>query len=332
MKQEITIIDQVQDVIETSGVVFELDITELFSLSERGKAITSVDDENFVTVKKEMQQKRKYVTEYFEAARKGFNAKAKGVIDIQKLVLAEFTPQEDRLVAMDKAEKERVVKEARLEALPRRKERLDAIGGEVILPEEWMGTFDDYLLEMEDADFEIYVVQRQGEKNEADRLALVAEREAMEAKTKAAQDALDAQKAQADAIEAARTHERELAAENLRIAEQRLVDERKEVADRKVREEAEAEDRRVREVVQKIQQEKDDAARKVRAEADAKAAHDKDILDKANDAEYQKWLVSIGYTPENSGAFKFIITGEGDKQTVNAYRHVGIFKKVYAKD
>ena len=309
MKQEITIIDQVQDVIHTSGVVFELDINELFSLSERGKAITSVNDKNFVSVKKEMQQKRKYVTEYFEAARKGFNDKAKGVIDIQKLVLAEFTPQEDRLVAMDKAEKERVVKEARLEGLPVRKERIAAIGGEVILPEEWMGTFDDYLLEMEDADFEIYVVQRQAEKNEADRLALVAEREAMEAKAKASQDALNAQKAQADAIEVARVQERELAAENLRLAQQQLVDERKEAADRKAREEA-----------QVIQKEKDDAERKVRAEADAKAA----VAAKAADAEYQTWLSGIGCNETNKINYKFITQSNGN---VDAYAFVGTFIK-----
>ena len=321
----VTTQDQVKDVINTSGVAFELDINDLFSLSERGKAIASVNDENFVAVKKEMQKQRKYVTEYFEAARKGFNEKAKGVIDIQKLVLAEFTPQEDRLVAMDKAEKERVVKEARLEALPRRQERIAAIGGEVILPEEWMGTFDDYLLEMEDADFEIYVVQRQGEKNEADRLALAAERQAMEAKAKAAQDALDAQKAQADAIEDARKQERELAAENLRIAEQRLVDERKEAADRKVREEAEVEDRRVREAAKKVQQEKDDAAQKVQSEADAKAAHEASLAAKAADTKYQSWLLAQGVTAENINQLKFITLPNG---SIEVYMLIG----TYAKD
>ena len=190
----------------------------------------------------------------------------------------------------------------------------------------------DVILSMEDADFELYIVGRQAAKNEADRVALVAERQAMEAKAKAAQDALDAQKAQADAIEAARKQERDLAAKNLLIAQQQLVNERKESADRKVREEAEAEDRRVREVAQKVQQEKDEATRKVQAEADAKAAHEASVAAKAADAEYQYWLVSIGYTPENSGAFKFITTGEDGEQIVEAYRHVGIFKKVYAKD
>ena len=311
MKQEITIIDQVKDVIQTSGVAFELDITELFSLSERGKAITSIDDENFVTVKKEMQQKRKYVTEYFELARKEFNVKAKGVIDIQKLVLAEFTPQEDRLVAMDKAEKERVVKEARLEALPKRKERLGAIGDEVLESQE--ADYDDFLLGMDDAEFELYIVGRQANKNEADRLALVAEREAMEAKAKSAEDALTLQKAQADAIEAARTHERELAAENLRIAEQRLVDERKEAADRKDREEA-----------QKIQEEKDEAARKVQAEADAKEAHEIAVAANAADAKYQAWLGELGWTVPTMGEFKFITLPTGN---VEAYKLVGIYAK-----
>jgi len=323
MQQEITIIDQVKDIINTSGVAFELNIDDLFSLSERGKAITSVNDENFVAVKKEMQQKRKYVTEYFEAARKGFNEKAKGVIDIQKLVLAEFTPQEDRLVAMDKAEKERVVKEARLEALPRRKERLDAIGDEVLDSRE--ADFDDFLLAMEDADFELYIVGRQSAKNEADRLALAAEREAMEAKAKAAQDALDAQKAQADAIEAARKQERELAAENLRIAEQRLVDERKEAADKKALDEARAEGQRLQEVADKIQQEKDDAARKVQAEADARAAHEASVAEKAADAKYQAWLVKIECNSLSANTFKFITLPTGN---VEAYKLVG----TYAKD
>jgi hypothetical protein len=324
--QELT--TKAQEVISKSGIELELDITELHNLAEQSKTITSVSDENFKEVKKSLANKRKEISEGFMDARREFNRMSKGVIEVQNTLLDIFRPEENRLLALDKEEKARLIKEARLESLPRRKERIAAIGGEVILPEEWMGTFDEYLLEMEDADFEIYVVQRQGEKNEADRLALAAQKEEMEAKAKAAQDALDAQKAQADAIEAARVHERELAAENLRLSEQRLEDERKAAAARVAQDAAD----KVAAEEKLVKDKEHEAARKVQAEADAEAARVQAEEEKAANVEYQAWLLEIGWTEENKSSFKFITIGEGDNQTVEAYKAVGIYKKTYAKN
>ena len=47
METEITVQSKVEEVIAKSGVAFELDLTQVASLAERGKAIVSVDDENF---------------------------------------------------------------------------------------------------------------------------------------------------------------------------------------------------------------------------------------------------------------------------------------------
>jgi hypothetical protein len=320
--QELT--TKAQEVISKSGIELELDITELHNLAEQSKTITSVSDENFKEVKKSLANKRKEISEGFMDARREFNRMSKGVIEVQNTLLDIFRPEENRLLALDKEEKARLIKEARLESLPRRKERIAAIGGEVILPEEWMGTFDEYLLEMEDADFEIYVVQRQSEKNEMDRLALAAQKEEMEAKAKAAQDALDAQKAQADAIEAARVHERELAAENLRLSEQRLEDERKAAAARVAQDAAD----KVAAEEKLVKDKEHEAALEVQAAADAEAARVQAAKEKAANVDYQAWLLEIGCTEENKSSFKFITTG----RTTEAYKFVGVYVKDYAKN
>ena len=324
--QEITIQSKVQDIITKSGVPFELEMTDVFNLAERGKAITSIDDENFVEVKKEMQQKRKEVTEYFEDARKEINRASKGIKSVQDLVLDEFVPQENRLKEMDKAEKERLVMEARMESLPKRKERLEAIGGEVTLPEEHIGDLDDYLLGMEDADFEIMVVQVQAAKNEADRLELEAAKAQVEADIKKVNEELAAKKAEGERIEAARQEERDRAEESLRVEKERLANEAKEIEERRVRETEEAEERRVAAVraeeaekarIAQEEKAKAEAVEKVKAEAVAQGIADAKA--KAADVKYQAWVSGLG-----EGSFKFLtIEGGG----VEAYKLVGTYAK-----
>ena len=245
-ENKLTIIDQVKEVIDKSGVAFEVDITDLFSLAERGKAIKDVNDPNFLTVKKEMQQKRKYVTEYFEDARKEFNRMSKGIIQVQNAFLAEFTPEEDRLIALDKAEKERLVKEARLEALPAKVERLRVAGVEM---------FDEDILALDDATFELHFAELVRAKAETDRLVAEAKLAEERAVFEAEKAELARKQAEADRIEAARVEERERAAKELQLAKETAEREKKEVEDRRIAEEA---DRIAREQAEKEAQEADE--------------------------------------------------------------------------
>lgn len=290
--KEVAVVDRVKEVIDKSGVAFEIDITELFSLSERAKAITTVDDENFLPVKKEMQRKRKDLTEYFEAARKEFNALSKGVIDVQKLVLAEFTPEEDRLIELDKAEKERITKEARAEALPAKRERITTAGIEFT---------DEEVLSMTDADFEIEYNVRLGAKLEADRVAAEEARIAAQAEIDAQKAEIERQKEEGDRIEKARAEEREKAAEELRLAKERSEREVKESSERIERERKEAEDRRMvgeKELIARVEREEKERQESIsREKQEAEDAKAKEIADKAEaeaerlaDEKYQNFL------------------------------------------
>lgn len=254
--QQLTIIEKVKEVATNSGVPLELDVTQLATLAERGRAITSVDDDNFVAVKREMQKTRTSLTEYFKAAREGFNKQAKAVIEVERVVLGEFTPEEDRLIALDKAEKERQIKEARLEALPAKRERITTAGIEFT---------DEEILAMTDADFELEFNVRLGAKLEADRLAMEEQRKAEEAKLAAERAEMERQKAEAERIEDARKEERERAERELQLA--------KEKAEREARE---AEERRLA----AIQAEKDRVEQE-RREAEAKRIAEEEAAKKA---------------------------------------------------
>lgn len=320
--KEITIQDQVEDVITKSGVAFEIDITELFSLAERGKAIKDVTDPNFALVKKEMQQKRKYVTEYFEEARKEFNALSKGVIQVQNLVLAEFTPEEDRLIAMDKTEKERLLKEARLEALPAKRERITTAG---------ISFTDEEILAMDDADFEIEYNVRLGAKLEADRIADQQRRDAEQAEIDRQKAEIQAQKDEAERIEAARAEERERAAEALRIAKEtaereaqesaeRVKREAQEAIDRVEREKKEAEDRRFAEDEERALKLEREAKEKADAEIEAKRTAAEAEAKQEADKKYQAFLAKNKFNPETD-----IIKHDADDM-MRIYRFVAEFK------
>jgi len=317
METEITIQSRAQEVITKSGISLELDVTKLHELSESAKAIVSVDDENFKEVKKALGSQRKEISEGFMDARREFNRMSKGVIEVQNTLLDIFVPEEDRLKALDKAEKERLVKEARLEALPGKRERITAIGDNIL-------TSDDFILLMEDADFEIYIVQRQGEKNEADRVALAEAKAKVEADIKKANDELAAKKAEGERIEAARQEERDMAARQLQVEKDKVeADKVKVENDRKQAIQDAA--------AQKVQDEADAEALRltaIKVEEDAKAVAEADRLAaveaKATDAKYQEWLGDIGYTEELKDKFKFITQADG---SVEAYKRVGTYNK-----
>ena len=190
------------------------------------------------------------MTDWFKAARDGFNKQAKEVIVLQNIVLDEFVPEEKRLIELDKAEKERVMKEERKEALPAKLTRIKDSG---ILFEE------EEILDMTDADFEIEYNVRLGAKLEADRIADQERRDADAKKLEEEQAEVQRQKDEAERIEKARVEERERSEEALRIqketsereakeAEERIEAMKKEAVDKGIREAKEAKEKIVREV------------------------------------------------------------------------------------
>jgi hypothetical protein len=289
MSPQITITEQVKNIEARSGVPFEIDITEVVSLAKRAQAITDVNDPNFTIIKKELQQKRKYVTEYFKEARDGFNKLSKGVIQVEKIVLAEFTQEEDRLIGMHKAEQERLLKEARLEALPAKRARITAAGIVII---------DEAILGMTDADFELEFAKLIAIKAEADRVAAEAKLAEERAAFEAEKAELARKQAEADRIEAARQEERERAEEALRIAKEKAEREAKEAEERR---KAEDEERRL-----KIEREEREAIEKAEREAkeaeEARLAKEKaDAEEKAKreaDEKWQAFLTENNYNPE----------------------------------
>jgi hypothetical protein len=202
MTQQPTIINQIKDIEVKSGVAFEIDVTQLVSLAERGRAITSVNDDNFAVVKKEMQQTRKYVKDYMLDARSEFNRLAKGVIEVERIILTEVVIEEDRLIALDKAEKERLLKEARLEALPAKRERITAVGIEFT---------DEEVLAMTDVDFELEFATRLSAKAVAEQIAAEAKLAEDRAALEAEKVELARKEAENNRIEQARKEERERA-------------------------------------------------------------------------------------------------------------------------
>lgn len=300
MTQQLTVVDKVKEVIDKSGVAFELNLTEVSSLAKRGKAIKSVDDENFLPLKREMQKTRKYVVEYFESARSEFNRMSKGIIEVQKIVLDEFTGEENRLIALDKAEKERVIKVERLEALPAKRERITTSGVEFT---------DEEILGMADADFELEYNIRLGAKLEADRVADQERREAEQVALNAEKLELQRQKDEAERVEKVRVEERNRAEEELRIVKETAEREKQEAEARRVAEEKER--------VERAEREKQEAeAEKARVEAERiKAEAIKEAM-----VEYQAFLKKNKYNEKTD-----IIHATGDGMT-QIYRFVAEFK------
>lgn len=228
--KQIAIVNKVKEVETKSGVPFEIDITQVVNLAERGKKVTSVEHPDFAVIKKEMQQTRKYVSEYFMGARTEFNKLAKGVIEVERMVLSEFTPEEDRLIILDKAEKERLIQEARAKTLPEKRERITTVGIEFS---------DAEILSRTDGEFEMEFALRLQIKLEIERQAEDARIAEANAKIEAEKKEIQRQKDEADRIEKARQEERARAEQELRIAKETSEREKKEAEERVKREEEE---------------------------------------------------------------------------------------------
>lgn len=277
-QNSLEIAKKVNEIVSKSGVAFELDITEACELAERAKAITSISDEGFNEIKREMQKYRKYTNEYFLSARSEFNRMAKGVIEVEKLVIAQFVDEENRLIELDKAEKARIKEEARKASLPDKRERLDANGIEMT---------DEEILAMEDADFELEFARRLSEKalREAEEARI--EREQEHARMQAEKDRIAEDKARLE-----REKQEMIDAEARRKQEE---------IDRMARLKQEEEDRQSRiaqeEIDRKARIAQEEADRKAHIEEEARQAEEAEKARLA-DERYQNWLKANNYNEE----------------------------------
>jgi hypothetical protein len=304
--QELTV--KVQEVISKSGIGLEIDVTELHTLADKASAITSVNDEGFATVKKELQLKRKEISEGMFQARSEFNRMSKGIIEVEKTLLEIFVPAEQNLIALDKAEKERLLKEARLEALPQKRERITANGVEFT---------DEEILDMTDADFELEFARRLSAKAVAEQIAAEAKLAEERAAFEAEKAEMARKQAEADAIEAARQEERERAEKALQLAKESAEREKQEAEERRKAEEQERILRAEREESERIAKIEREAKEKAEAEIQAKRVVEEAEAKRQADEKYQAFLKENNYNVETdilvegNKLYRFVAQYEG---------------------
>lgn len=286
-----------KNLIITSGIEPEIDVTEVYALAEKSKAIVDIDindDEKMkevATVRKELVSYRRGIERDGKAMRDGFNKQAKAVIEIEKSVTDVLASEEERLKSFEKARKEQDLKKARMESLPQRKSLLETMDDGIRLS-------DDDILRMDDSEFLTHVSERQiafarfqqEAKAEEERIKALEEKAKADAEAKA--------KAEADARVAAAQAEAQA-----KIAEMEA----------KAKAEAEA-----REVEIKAKADADAKAKateeyRVKAEAEAKAKFE-------SEEKYQTWLKDNNFNSDTD-----IIKDTG--LSVIMYRKVSVFER-----
>ncbi len=227
----------------------------------------------------------------------------KDVITREKELLAIIVPEEDRLADIeDKANK---IKEraARMALLPMRREQL----GESDIT-------DEFIIDLTNDEFIQFLVQRQAQKNEQDRLEIEAEKARIADEARVAQIKKDAEIAERNRIEEAAKKDMQqridYAAEKKRdaeIAAQKLIDDAVIEADRVLRE---ANDKILQEKAQKEAVEREERIQKEKLKAGKK---------------YQAWLAQIGWKEEENHLW--MLERDPESKAVYAYKFVATFKK-----
>lgn len=314
---------------DTSNIAkFDPTTAQLNEMVNVTAGITSVDFTNktqmeFLRASRiELKNTRVKIEKFGKGQREEALAYQKAVIAKEKELIAIIAPEEDRLSKIEDDAKAAEIRASRLESLPERKERLVAIGDEIVIE-------DDALLAMDGIYFEAYFNERVGNKNEAVRVAMEAQAEthrietarlaAIEAeKTRVAQEAeakkLAAERAEIDAVRLA--NEKEAA----RLASEKEAREREEKARIEERARAEAEAKAKEEA--RIANEKKMAEEIQRAEADAKAKAEAEAKHREKQAAYQAFRAQHGMTAENKADFKEEVGTDG---TVTLYKKLGVF-------
>ena len=304
---------------------FDPDIAKIQKVIDEGRGITVSDFTNKEQLKMVKDQRlrlkelRVAITKHGKMLREEAVKFSKAVIGKEKELIALVEPEEERLAALEeRAEKEKE-RLARLELLPKRKERLATIGDDLEVS-------DEQLIEMDGPAFEGYCNKRFADKNEKDRVAL----QAREAEVKVEQDKFQREKEIKEAEEHARKEERERAEKaetDLKVQreredkerQERIEREEKERKDRAERVEREAKERAIiieREAKERV--ERDERERKENVEAEAKAEADrKEKL--AKDKKYLEFLSSHGHNAETHKNFHIEQVGN----IVTLYKKVG---------
>lgn len=235
------------------------------------------------------------------------------VLDKEKELKKITSPEIERLKEIEDKSEAVLLKDRRLKGLPDKKKRLEEIGDNVKVE-------DDYLLGLDDLEFVAYLNQRVADKNEADKIAEENRAEMARAKVQEEQDA-QAKKLE-DEREALRIKEEELEAkaEKKRKEEQDKIDKANEALAQKNKEAQDKIDEANRKIEadklelqhKKELQEADDRAKKEveeKQEADRlKAIEDKAEEDKklANRKAYIEFLSKNGYTEKIKEEFTIV--------------------------
>lgn len=288
-------IEVYKNLVITSGINPEVDVTEVYALAEKSRAIVDIDindDEKMkevATVRKELVSYRRGIERDIKVAGADLKKKYKALNEIGNSVIDILSSEEERLKSSEKEKKEQDIKKAREESLPQRKAMLDTITDGVVLT-------DDEILRMDDSEFLTHVSERQ-----------IAFAEVQKVK---------------DAEKEAETKRKEDEEVRIKQAEaQAKLDAENKAKDEisKVKADADAQVAAVEAKVKADAQAKIDADVKVKEDAEAKVKADAEAQSKLESEEnYQAWLKANNFNPETD---KIKDTG----LSVIMYREVATF-------
>lgn len=201
-------IKEYQSYIAKVDITPTIDITSLSTLAERAKKVVVNDITNEAemavakSMRKELSDARIEISKNAKVAREDFHKAWKGVIEVEKILLSEFTDEEDRLKKYETDLKAKKLRDERMLVLPTRRERLGDIEAT-----------DEELLAMDDLTFSNFLANKQAEilaeqkrKEEEEARLEQAKKEAAEQATREAE-----RKAKEEADKKEREHQAELA-------------------------------------------------------------------------------------------------------------------------
>jgi hypothetical protein len=301
-------IAQFEGHLKKAEIVPEVDITHLYTLAAKAKALVNIDiTDNTImkevaTIRKELVTERRKIQSDGLAARDGYNKARTAIKQVEDVLISIISEDEERLKEYERQRKEMDIREERSATLPQRKLLLKGIGDNVEIS-------DDEILLMDDATFLNYVTERQTAKMEADTFAEQARLAEEERKAGEAQRIKDAE-------------------ENARAEAEQRVKAEQEAEQARIKAEAEAkhqaEMKAKQDEIDRIRREQDEADRKAQEAMDAEIARQKAEAEEKvrleSEKEFQNWLTENGY---NSDTDKI----EDEGLEVVIYRKVAVYSK-----
>lgn len=195
--------------------VFDPNREALTLMAEEARGVTATDlfdGKQMAEVKKariKLRDARITITKKGKEARDEANKFAKGVITMEKDLVALIAPEEERLKKLEEESANAILRRKREELLPERRKRLADLGDDAEEPD------DHALNSMDEADFEAYVNNRVSAHNERERQKIEAEKrelerqkELKEAEERGRKEAEEAAAAEAERKKAAEVEEK----------------------------------------------------------------------------------------------------------------------------